>query len=148
MKRITKFMIEEITLEGLRSYQEKTSFRLGAYTQISGRNRAGKTSLCHAVSYALFGVTALGDQNIGRIMNDQGEKVEVTLQIVDQDGVRHEICRRRVRGTVTVLYNGTKARQEDIASLFGDKETFLSLFCPGYFITSMREKMTAILQNR
>ncbi len=145
MKRITKFMIEEITLEGLRSYQEKTSFRLGAYTQISGKNRAGKTSLCHAVSYALFGVTALGDQNIGRIMNDQGEKVEVTLQIVDQDGVRHEICRRRVRGTVTVLYNGTKARQEDIASLFGDKETFLSLFCPGYFITSMRENSREFL---
>lgn len=138
-------MIEEITLEGLRSYQEKTSFRLGAYTQISGKNRAGKTSLCHAVSYALFGVTALGDQNIGRIMNDQGEKVEVTLQIVDQDGVRHEICRRRVRGTVTVLYNGTKARQEDIASLFGDKETFLSLFCPGYFITSMRENSREFL---
>lgn len=56
MKRITAFKITDICMSGFRNHLEKQHFRFGDMSFISGHNGSGKTTMAHAVCYALFGV--------------------------------------------------------------------------------------------
>lgn len=123
--------LTSIALHNFRNCKD-AQYQLYDLTMISGQNREGKTTIAHAVSYALFGVTFTGEQDITQIMRETAGDVSVELGFLDQDGMEHILTRSRRGDKTDLTLDGFPARKQDISHLFCTKEEFLSMFNPFY----------------
>ncbi|MBQ7726241.1 MAG: AAA family ATPase, partial [Clostridia bacterium] len=64
MKTMTGFYITGLTLQGFRNQVTSVHFDCGSMTLISGHNGTGKTTMAHAICYALYGANFYGEQKI------------------------------------------------------------------------------------
>lgn len=140
MKRITAFKITDICMSGFRNHLEKQHFRFGDMSFISGHNGSGKTTMAHAVCYALFGVSYYGESKIERLINENSDTVCVELSFMDDDGERHKLTRCRRHDKTQLMLDGYSIQQRAVEQMFCDKDTFLSLFNPSYLIENMGDK--------
>ena len=137
MEQITAIKITGITLNNFRNYTETTHFDFGDISYITGHNGTGKTTLAHAVCFALYGVSYYGEQKIDRLMNENANNVTVQLHFIDQNGVEHTLTRSRRNEKYSVMMDGYTINQSRIEQLFGDKNTFIAMFNPTYLIENM-----------
>jgi DNA repair exonuclease SbcCD ATPase subunit len=134
MNKITFFKLKTLTLTGFRCFAEQTAFSFDDVTLISGSNGTGKTTIAHAVAFAFYGLTFFGEQAIGRLRNFRAKRVEVTVTFEDQNAQAHTLSRSRAGDKTTLTLDGCTVRQADIDARLCDKDVFLSLFNPLYFI--------------
>lgn len=134
MEAIRNMFIRQITMKNFRNQEDKT-VKLDAVTLVSGHNGVGKTTLAHAVSYALYGVTFHGFQDIDRLRCRPDRPVQVTLAFTDQDGQAHSLTRIRTGDKTELTLDAYTVRQAEINRLLCDKAVFLSMFNPLYFPT-------------
>ena len=134
MEAIRNMFIRQITMKNFRNQEDKT-VKLDAVTLVSGHNGVGKTTLAHAVSYALYGVTFHGFQDIDRLRCCPDRPVQVTLAFTDQDGQAHSLTRIRTGDKTELTLDAYTVRQAEINRLLCDKAVFLSMFNPLYFPT-------------
>ena len=137
MKPITATKITGLTLTNFRNHTETKYFDFGDISYITGHNGTGKTTMAHAVCYALYGVSYYGEQKIDRLMNETADNVQVKLDFIDQDGNAHSLVRSRSGDKGSMTYDGYTINQSGIEQLFGDKNTFLAMFNPTYLVENM-----------
>lgn len=140
MKQFKNLRIVKLAVYGLRSFKN-TEITFDDRNFLTGDNTKGKTSIAHAVCFALYGVTYMGETSIEQIMQKSASYVEVTLTLMDigHNGEVHELCRRREKKSksATLTFDGLRITQGDINSCFCDAKLFLSIFNPLYFAENL-----------
>ena len=137
MEKIQSFQITGMNIAGFKSYQESTDLTFGNPTVITGGNGRGKTSIADAIAFAVTGLPFFGERGIDRLHNEIQPDVCITMHFVDEVGCAHVLIRARHKNSMTILYDGYEIRQMDLTELFGEKDVFLSIFNPLYFIEEL-----------
>ena len=147
MEKIKSFRIRKLSLEGFKKFIELTEFEFGDMTSISGHNSQGKSSIAEAVTYAITGVPFFGgEKSIDRLYSMDTKEMRVSLAI-EIEGTAHELVRERVNDNTAITYDGVPVRQSDLNIMFGERDVFLSIFNPLYFVEELGEKGRNLLER-
>ena len=147
MKKIEQFQITSLMLSGFKSYEEPTELVFGNPTVITGGNGRGKSSIADAIAFAVTGCPFFGARGIDRLHNENNPDVAIRMCFVDETGTLHELNRTRRKNRMTITYDGYEIRQLDLADLFGERDVFLSIFNPLYFIEELGEDGKKLLER-
>ena len=147
MKKIEQFQITSLMLSGFKSYEEPTELVFGNPTVITGGNGRGKSSIADAIAFAVTGCPFFGERGIDRLHNENNPDVAIRMCFVDETGTLHELNRTRRKNRMTITYDGYDIRQLDLADLFGERDVFLSIFNPLYFIEELGEDGKKLLER-
>ena len=145
MKKIEQFQITSMTIAGFKSYQDPTELTFGNPTIITGGNGRGKTSIADAIAFAITGTPFFGERGIDKLHNEASPDVFVSLRFVDETG-SHELTRTRKKNRMTITYDGYELRQLDLTDMFGERDVFLSIFNPLYFIEELGDAGKNLLE--
>ena len=146
MKKIGGFQITGMTLSGFKSYQTPTDLEFGPITLVTGGNGRGKTSVADAIAFAITGLPFFGKRGIDRLHNEINPDLSVSLSLVDDAGQRHTLTRMRRRDRMTITFDGYELRQVDLTDMFGERDVFLSIFNPLYFIEELGDTGKRLLE--
>ena len=147
MKKIKQFQITDMTISGFKSYQEPTSLNFGELTTVTGGNGQGKTSIADAIAFTITGLPFFGKRGIDRLYNEANPDVSIVLHFIDQDGAAHELSRTRRKDQMAITYDGYAIRQMDLNDMFGERDVFLSIFNPLYFIEELGDSGKNLLER-
>ena len=147
MKKIKQFQITSLMLSGFKSYEEPTELVFGNPTVITGGNGRGKSSIADAIAFAVTGCHFFGERGIDRLHNENNPDVAIRMCFVDETGTLHELNRTRRKNRMTITYDGYEVRQLDLADLFGERDVFLSILNPLYFIEELGEDGKKLLER-
>lgn len=147
MKKIEQFQITSLMLSGFKSYEEPTELVFGNPTVITGGNGRGKSSIADAIAFAVTGCPFFGERGIDRLHNENNPDVAIRMCFVDETGTLHELNRTRRKNRMAITYDGYEIRQLDLADLFGERDVFLSIFNPLYFIEELGEDGKKLLER-
>ena len=137
MEKIQSFQITGMTIAGFKSYVEPTDLTFGNPTVVTGGNGRGKTSIADAIAFVVTGLPFFGERGIDRLHNEVQPDVSITMSFVDGAGTAHTLTRTRQKNRMTILYDSCEIRQMDLTEMFGEKDVFLSIFNPLYFIEEL-----------
>lgn len=146
MKKIEQFQITGMSISGFKSYEQPTQFTFGNPTVITGGNGRGKSSIADAVSFVITGLPFFGERGIDRLHNESNPDVAVIMEFIDERGVPHELSRSRRKNRMTITYDGYEIRQLDLTDMFGERDVFLSIFNPLYFIEELGDAGKNLLE--
>ena len=146
MEKIQKFQITGMTISGFKSYENTTELVFGNPTAITGGNGRGKTSIADAVAFAVTGLPFFGERGLDRLHNESNPDVFVQMRFLDENDTPHELTRTRQKDRMTIHYDGREIRQMDLTDLFGEKDVFLSIFNPLYFIEELGNEGKNLLE--
>ena len=146
MKKIERFQITGMTIDGFKCYQAPTVLAFGPQTVITGGNGLGKTSIADAISFAVTGQPFFGERGIDKLHNEVQPEVSVSLRFVDETGAPHELTRTRHKSRMSIRYDGNLIRQMDLTEMFGERDVFLSIFNPLYFIEELGDEGKNLLE--
>ena len=137
MNKIEQFRITGMTISGFKSYEAPTELTFGDPTVITGGNGRGKTSIADAIAFAVTGLPFFGEYGLDRLHNEKNPDVAIRMRFVDEKGITHELTRIRRKNDMAIYYDGHTIRQLDLSDLFGERDVFLSIFNPLYFIEEL-----------
>ena len=146
MKKIEQFQITGMTISGFKSYEQPTQFTFGNPTVITGGNGRGKSSIADAVAFVITGLPFFGERGIDRLHNESNPDVVISMEFIDEHGVPHELSRSRRKNRMTITYDGYEIRQLDLTDMFGERDVFLSIFNPLYFIEELGDTGKNLLE--
>ena len=147
MEKISGFQITGLRLSGFKSFSQPTELSFGNPTVITGGNGRGKSSIADAIAYAVTGLPFFAERNIDRLHSESDPELFVTMRFVDDKGVSHELTRSHKGSRTGIVYDGQELRQLDLTEMFGEKDVFLSIFNPLYFIEELGEDGKNLLQR-
>lgn len=147
MRKIESFQITRLTLAGFKCYQEPVTFFFANPTVITGGNGRGKSTIADAIAFAVTGLPFFGERGIDRLHCETAPDLLVQMAFTDETGTSHELARSRRGDRMTITYDGCEVRQKDLAELFGEKDAFLSIFNPLYFIEELGEDGKRLLER-
>ena len=146
MKKIERFQITGMTISGFKCYQAPTILDFGPQTAITGGNGLGKTSIADAIAFAVTGQPFFGERGIDKLHNEVQPEVSVSLRFLDEAGTHHELTRIRKKNRMTIHYDRYEIRQMDLTDMFGERDVFLSIFNPLYFIEELGDEGKNLLE--
>ncbi len=146
MDKISQFQITGMTISGFKSYEKPTELTFGNPTTITGGNGRGKTSIADAIAFAVTGLPFFGERGLDRLHNEVNPDVLVQMRFLDEYGAPHELTRTRQNERTTIQYDGYTVRQMDISDMFGERDVFLSIFNPLYFIEELGDEGKNLLE--
>lgn len=147
MEKISGFQITGMRLAGFKSFAQPTELTFGNPTVITGGNGRGKTSIADAIAYAVTGLPFFAERNIDRLHSETDPELFVTIRFVDDKGAAHELTRSHKGSRTGIVYDGQELRQLDLTEMFGEKDVFLSIFNPLYFIEELGDEGKNLLQR-
>ncbi len=147
MEKLTSFQITTLHMEGFKSYAQPVDLTFGAPTVITGGNGRGKSSIADAIAFAVTGLPFFGERRIDRLHSEENPDLFIRMGILDETGMPHELSRSRRNGRMTITYDGLEVRQSDLTDLFGERDVFLSIFNPLYFIEELGNDGKNLLQR-
>ena len=147
MKRINKFAILKIRMEGFKRFKELFEADMDFLTYVSGGNGQGKTTIADAIAYAFCGTPFWGEKSCDRLINPECKEMKVEIRFVDEDGEIHCLTRRKNGNTTTITLDTVQLRQTDIVNVFADKDIILSVLNPLFFIEKIAEDGREFLQK-
>ena len=145
MQKLQYVQLTGMTLSGFKCYPTKTDLAFGNPTVITGGNGRGKSTIADAIAFAVTGLPFFGERGIDRLHSEQNPDLFISLRFLDETGRSHELTRTRQKNRMTITYDGTEIRQLDLTDLFGEKEVFLSIFNPLYFIEELGDEGKKLL---
>lgn len=137
MDRIKKITVLKVKMEGFKRFKEPYEVSMNKLTYIAGANGEGKTTLADAVSYAFCGTPFWGEGSCDRLKNPDSGKMSVEVCFADENGEVHNLSRTKNGETTAVVLDGHTMRQADMAETFAEKNIFLSILNPLYFIEKL-----------
>lgn len=137
MKKIEQFQITSMNISGFKSYEKPTELIFGDPTVITGGNGRGKSSIADAIAFAVTGLPFFGERGLDRLHNEKNPDVSIQMRFVDEKGITHELTRIRRNGDMAIYYDDHTIRQLDLTDLFGERDVFLSILNPLYFIEEL-----------
>lgn len=147
MEKIKSFQIIGMTISGFKSFVEPTELEFGNPTVITGGNGRGKTSVAEAIAFAVTGLPFFGERGLDRLHNEVNPDVSIAMRFVDETGRSHELIRTRQKNRMCITYDGGEIRQLDLNDLFGERDVFLSIFNPLYFIEELGNNGKNLLER-
>lgn len=147
MEKIRSFQITAMTLAGFKNYAQPTQAEFGAVTTITGGNGRGKSSVADAIAFAVTGLPFFGERGIDRLHNEENGELFLSMRFTDHTGAEHELIRTRKKSTMTITYDGISIRQSDLTEMFGERDVFLSILNPLYFIEELRDDGKKLLER-
>ena len=147
MKKINCLNIIALKMEGFKRFKEPYEVKMDEITCISGANGEGKSSIADAVAFAFFGTNFWGERDYERFRNPFCDEMKVSVQFVDGDGEVHTISRTRHGDNTSVSLDNRHINQGDIPEIFTEKDIFLSVFNPLYFIEKIATDGREFLQR-
>ena len=147
MKKIEQFQITSMSISGFKSYEGPTDLIFGNPTVITGGNGRGKTSIADAIAFVVTGLPFFGERGIDRLHNESNPDVAIRMCFVDETGTHHELTRTRRKNRMTITYDGYEIRQLDLNDMFGERDVFLSILNPLYFIEELGEDGKKLLER-
>ena len=149
MEQIKSFTINRLTLSGFKCFETEQTFRFGDYTSIYGHNGKGKSSLADAIAYVVTGVTFFGESRLDRLYHGGTAKAEVKvlMAFTDETGAQHELLRTRRNDRTDVFLDEKPVTQTILNTMFGERDVFLSILNPLYFIEVLEDKGRNLLER-
>ena len=147
MDPIKRFQITGLTLSGFKCFSDTTEFAFAKTTVVTGGNGRGKSSLADAIAFAVTGLPFFGERGIDRLHAEDNPDLFISMRFTDENSLAHELTRSRQKGRMTITYDGREIRQSDLAELFGEKDVFLSIFNPLYFIEELGDDGKKLLER-
>jgi len=137
MEKIKAFQITGMTISGFKCYQTPAELEFGNPTVITGGNGRGKSSVADAIAFAVTGLPFFGERGLDRLHSEAAPDIRIAMRFVDECGKHHELVRTRQGNQMCITYDGAEIRQLDLTDLFGERDVFLSIFNPLYFIEEL-----------
>ena len=134
-------------MSGIKCFEDTTSFEFGDTTFITASNGQGKSSIADAIAFAFVGTPFFGERGLDRLHNKNTEEMMVSVDFVDDTGEAHNLTRIRKYDATTIAYDGITIRQTDLNTAFGEKDTFLSILNPLYFINVLGDSGKSLLEK-
>ena len=147
MKKVNKFSIVRIEMTGFKRFKETFAVEFDKLTYISGGNGRGKTTIADAIAFAFCGTPFWGDKSCDRLLNAESNEMKVEVAFVDEDGEVHNLIRRKAGNNMTITLDKVQLRQTDLTNVFADRDIFLSILNPLYFIEKIAERGREFLQK-
>ncbi len=148
MEKISRFMIRSIAITGFKCFQEPIVFDFGSMNRITGFNGTGKTTIADAIAFAITGVPFSGDVKAAdRLYAGDTRSILVDMTIEDGEGRPHRLMRERTNDHMTITYDGTPLRKTDMEAMFGERDVFLSIWNPLYFIERLGDNGRDLLMR-
>ena len=147
MEKIKGFQISSITVSGFKCYEAPMEITFGNPTIVTGGNGRGKSSLADAIAFAVTGLPFFGERGIDRLHNETNPDLQITMRFTDDTGKAHELTRSRQKDRMSITYDGYAIRQTDLNEMFGERDVFLSIFNPLYFIEELGEDGKKLLER-
>lgn len=148
MDKINGFKITGVTMSGFSCFKTEKSFDMDDITYISGGNHVGKTSIANAIAFVIAGTNFYGEARmLDELYNEDIPEIEITLKFTDNVGKEHVLTRKRKNDKMAIGYDGYSLRQADLTELFGERDVFLSIFNPLYFIETLAEDGKSLLER-
>lgn len=146
-EQIKKFCILNVKMEGFKKFKEAYEVNLDRIAYIYGSNGEGKTTIADAISYAFCGIPFWGEHSSDRLQNTESKEMCVEVKFVDENGEVHTLTRRRQKDLTAITFDTLQLRQQDVTELFAEKDIFLSILNPLYFIEKVASKGREFLQK-
>lgn len=143
---VKRLRIDALTVRGFKGFGEEHSFTFGPMTVITGHNGEGKSSIADAIAFAIAGVPFSGGTRLDQLYHGDTRELSVTMDFTDDTGSRR-LCRRRVRDEMEITLDGLRATQRDLTLMFGERDLFLSIFNPRYFIQTLGSRGRDLLSR-
>lgn len=148
MEKISSFQITGLELSGFKCFKDPVRFDFGGITNILGSIHVGKSSIADAIAFAITGTTFWGGgARIEKLYNEQRPSIEIQMELIDQDGVRHTLARRRKNDKMTTTLDTYKVTQANLNEWFGDRDAVLSILNPLYFTAVLQDSGRSLLER-
>ena len=79
--------------------------------------------------------------------SDSTPELYVSIVFLDEHQCAHELTRTRKNSRMAITFDGYEIRQSDLTDLFGERDVFLSIFNPLYFIEELGDDGKNLLQR-
>ena len=129
--------INYIKTIGFRKFKELFETQLYDTTNISGKNRSGKSNVLYAIINIMLGTNLSGDEK-AILINKNSDTSYGELHFTDNDGVKHILIRGRHKYSNKenfISLDGKIVTQNDLIKFYIDKKLFLSIVNPLYFLS-------------
>lgn len=121
---------------GFRKFEKEFETNLYDITNITGKNRSGKSNILYAIVNIMLGTNLSGDEK-ACLINKHSDSSYGELQFTDNNGMKHTIIRGKnkysSKGNFLTL-DGKPVIQAELISFYKDKKLFLSILNPLYFL--------------
>ena len=144
---IKQFHINRLTVSGFKGYAESRTFQFGSMNVISGHMGVGKSSIADAIAFAITGVSFFGSSKIDFLYHQNTRDLKVEMEFEDDCGNMRMLTRCRKNDEMEIMLDGIRITQRDLTILFGERDLFLSMFNPQYFIGALGAKGRDLLER-
>lgn len=144
---IKQLRVRSLTVSGFKGFAQEESFTFGDITTISGHNGQGKSSIADAIAFAITGVSFYGGAKLDHLYHKNTRDISVTMTFADESGAVRRLSRRRVADNMDIFLDGQRVTQRDLTIMFGERDLFLSIFNPRYFIDVLCVKGRDLLER-
>ena len=128
--------VNYIKTKGFRKFQKTFETDLYNITNISGKNRSGKSNVLYAIVNILLGTNLSGDEK-ANLINKNSDSSYGELHFTDNNNKKHILIRGKNKysnkGNYLAL-DGKPIKQDELTSFYKDKKLFLSIINPLYFL--------------
>lgn len=129
--------INYIKTVGFRKFKDTFETELYDITNITGKNRAGKSNILYAIVNIFLGTNLSGDEK-ACLINKHCESSYGEIHFTDNNGTNHVLIRGKSKysskGNMLVL-DGKPITQTELICFYKDKKLFLSIINPLYFLS-------------
>ena len=144
---VKKLRILSLTVKGFKGFSEETAFTFGVMNTITGHNGQGKSSIADAIAFAITGVSFYGGSRLDHLYHKNTRDISVTLVFADESGASHRLSRSRVNDNMDIFLDERRMTQRDLTIMFGERDLFLSMLNPRYFIDILGAKGRDLLER-
>ena len=141
--------INYIKTIGFRKFQKQFETELYDVTEISGKNRSGKTNILYAIINIILGTNLSGDEK-ACLINNNCDSSYGELHFTDNNDKKHILIRTKNRysGKANFLtLDGKPITQTELMSFYKDKKLFLSIINPLFFLSKKPSEQKEMIDN-
>ena len=144
---VKRFHISSLNVQGFKGFNEEAVFTFDDMNTITGHNGQGKTSIADAIAFAVTGVPFYGGARLDHLYHQGTKDISVQMEFEDESGAVRRLARRRVKDNMEITLDERPITQRDLTIMFGERDLFLSIFNPRYFIDVLGIKGRDLLER-
>ncbi|MCI8678680.1 MAG: AAA family ATPase, partial [Lawsonibacter sp.] len=144
---VKKLRILSLTVKGFKGFSEETAFTFGDLNTITGHNGQGKSSIADAIAFAITGVSFYGGSKLDHLYHKNTRDISVVMEFSDEGCLVHRLSRSCVNDNMDIFLDERRMTQRDLTIMFGERDLFLSMLNPRYFIDILGAKGRDLLER-
>lgn len=141
--------VDYIKTIGFRKFKGVFETKLFDTTNITGKNRSGKSNILYAIVNIMLGTNLSGDEK-SCLIHRKCDASYGELHFTDNQGIKHILVRGKNKvGTKNnfLTLDGKPVTQNELISFYKDKKLFLSIINPLYFLSKKPAEQKEMLDK-